>query len=405
MQTKAPSRRAAGGRLRKVSSQFALGVVACASIFVWGSIATLLGSILPTLATRANLSMTQVGHVFLANGLGLVIASLLAGPLVDVWGKKGVLLAGAGLVVGSLLLLSRASALPTIAFLAFTLGAGGSALVTGANAAVSDLYPEKRESALNFLNFFFGVGAFVTPFAIVPLEQSRGLMGVLVALAVFAGVSFLLSASTRFPAPLRSRTWSLAEATTLVRNPGFLLLGAILFFYVGVEISIWNWQVTFLTERFALDRYVAARALSGFAITLMIGRLISNRLLLVWPATHALLASTLGGAVCLGLTYGAQDFRLSFASFLAAGLFLASVFPTAVGLLGRSFPALSGTATGFGITCAWVGALVVPPAIGYVAGIRGLRTGTMLIVVAAVLLALLAAAVYRKQRGPQAVQG
>ena len=78
--------------MKKVSSQYVLAGVACASILVWGSIATLLGSILPSLSTRADLSVTQAGHIFLANGLGLVVASLIAGPLIDIWGKKGVLL-------------------------------------------------------------------------------------------------------------------------------------------------------------------------------------------------------------------------------------------------------------------------------------------------------------------------
>jgi fucose permease len=353
--------------VKKVSGQYALASAACAAIFVWGSIATLLGSILPSLSTRADLTITQAGHVFLGNGLGLVVASLVAGPLIDVWGKKNVLLGGAGLVAGSLLLFDLARTAPAVMVFAFTLGAGGSALVTGANAAVSDLFTEKREAALNLLNFFFGVGAFVTPFAIVPLEQTGGLRAVLATLVIIAVFSFLFSAAVRFPAPLRGSGWSFAEATSLARQPHFLQLGAVLFLYVGIEISIWNWQVTFLIDRFGAERYLAARVLSGF------------------------------GAVSLGLAYSLDHLAIAIGSFLAAGLFLAGVFPTAVGLLGRNFPQLSGTATGLGITCAWLGALVVPPAVGYMAAAYGLQRGTLLISSAAVLLCLLAAIVYRQQ--------
>ncbi len=386
--------------MKKVSSQYVLAGVACASIFVWGSIATLLGSILPSLSTRADLSVTQAGHIFLANGLGLVVASLIAGPLIDIWGKKGVLLGGAGLVAASLLLFDWAVTPLTVMALAFTLGAGGSALVTGANAVVSDLFTEKREAALNLLNFFFGVGAFVTPFAIVPLERTGGLRAVLAALVVIATVSLVLSAAVRFPPPLRSGGWSFAEAATLVRRSRFLQLGAILFLYVGIEASIWSWQVTFLIERFGVDRYMAARVLSGFAITLMIGRLLSNRILLVWGPAPVLLASTAAGAVSLGLAYSVGHLGVSVGGFLATGLFLASVFPTGVGLLGRNFPRLSGTATGLGITCAWLGAMVVPPAIGYVAAEYGLQTGVRLISLAAIVLCLLSAAVYWQHKAP-----
>ena len=235
------------------------------------------------------------------------------------------------------------------------------------------------------------MGAFVTPFAIVPLEQTGGLRAVLAALVVIATVSLLLSAAVRFPPPLRSGGWSFAEAATLVRRSRFLQLGAILFLYVGIEASIWSWQVTFLIERFGADRYVAARVLSGFAITLMIGRLLSNRILLVWGPAPVLLASTAAGAVSLGLAYSVSHLGVSVGGFLATGLFLASVFPTGVGLLGRNFPRLSGTATGLGITCAWLGAIVVPPAIGYVAAEYGLQTGVRLISLAAIVLCLLSA--------------
>jgi fucose permease len=149
-----------------------------------------------------------------------------------------------------------------------------------------------------------------------------------------------------------------------------------------------------LIERFGVDRYMAARVLSGFAITLMIGRLLSNRILLVWGPVPVLLASTAAGAVSLGLAYSVDHLGVSVGGFLATGLFLASVFPTGVGLLGRNFPQLSGTATGLGITCAWLGAMVVPPAIGYVAAEYGLQTGVRLISLAAVVLCLLSAAVY-----------
>ncbi len=375
-----------------------LGGVACASIFVWGSIATLLGSILPSLSARADLSIAQAGHVFLGNGLGLAVASLIAGPLIDVWGKRSVLLGGAALVAGSLLSFNLATTPAPVVILAFTLGAGGSALVTGANAVVSDLFTEKREAALNLLNFFFGVGAFVTPFAIVPLEQTGGLRAVLAVLAVIAAVSFVLSASVRFPPPLRSTGWSISEAGTLLREARFLLVGGVLFLYVGIEASVWNWQVTYLMERFATDQYLAARVLSGFAITLMIGRLISNRILMIWPPGPVLVVSTAAGAVAFGLAYTLSHFVAAAASFLAAGLFLASVFPTGVGLMGRNFPQLSGTATGLGITCAWVGALVVPPTIGYVAAAYGLESGALLISAAAVVLCLLAVGVYRSTK-------
>ena len=116
-----------------------LAGVGCARIFVWGSIGTLLASILPHLSERAGLTLEQAGQVFLANGLGLVTASLVAGPLIDIGGKKSSLFAGFLLAIGSLLLLTRADTRAAIMALAFPLSTGGSPPVIAANATVSDL--------------------------------------------------------------------------------------------------------------------------------------------------------------------------------------------------------------------------------------------------------------------------
>src|SRR5437667_4515903 len=81
-------------------------------ILVWGTIAPLLGSILPTLRERAGLSLTGSGGLFVALSSGMVVASLAAGVLLDRFGKKPVLCAAAGLIAGALVLLELARSYP-----------------------------------------------------------------------------------------------------------------------------------------------------------------------------------------------------------------------------------------------------------------------------------------------------
>src|SRR5262245_6716623 len=100
-------------------------------ILVWGTIAPLLGSILPPLRERAGLSLTGSGGMFVALSSGMVVASLAAGVLLDKLGKKSVLCAAVMLIAAALVLLEFARSYPLLVMLAFVLGAGGSALVTG----------------------------------------------------------------------------------------------------------------------------------------------------------------------------------------------------------------------------------------------------------------------------------
>src|SRR5690349_17535583 len=99
-------------------------------VLVWGTLAPLLGSILPTLRERSGLSLSGSGVMFVALSSGLVVASLLAGPMLDRLGKKKVLATAVGLIAVVLVLFEFAYNANWLIVLAFLLGMGGSALVT-----------------------------------------------------------------------------------------------------------------------------------------------------------------------------------------------------------------------------------------------------------------------------------
>src|SRR5215475_10530355 len=58
------------------------------AIFVYGMIAAMLGTILPELSERFQLTPTQNGTIAFAQAVGLMIASLGVGPLLDTEGDK-----------------------------------------------------------------------------------------------------------------------------------------------------------------------------------------------------------------------------------------------------------------------------------------------------------------------------
>jgi len=58
------------------------------AIFVYGMIAAMLGTILPDLSDRFRLTPTQNGTIAFSQALGLMIASLGVGPLLDTEGDK-----------------------------------------------------------------------------------------------------------------------------------------------------------------------------------------------------------------------------------------------------------------------------------------------------------------------------
>ena len=365
-------------------------------IFVWGSIAGLLGAILPSLRERSGISLAESGGLFVALSSGLVVASLLAGFLLDSVGKKKVLCSAVALVIVSLVAFETTNALGALLLIAFLLGAGGSALVTAAHALIADLNPEHRSGALNLLDFFFGVGAFVTPFLLVPLQKSGGIGSVLFALAALAGVVLAYLLSVTMPAPARTRDLSFADRASILGSLQFWVPATLLFLYVGTEQSVWDWQVTYFMKQLSMDNIEAARVLSIFPIAIMLGRLLTNVLLRRVAPQPLLVASAVGAALCFGLILTTHDARAASMALFVAGLFMASVFPTTLGILSGRFPETSGTALGLAITGGWLGSVAISPSFGFVAHRSDFGTAYLVVVASATAMVVVSLALWRQ---------
>jgi fucose permease len=213
---------------------------AIVAIFVYGMISAMLGTILPDLSDRFHLSPRQNGSIAFAQALGLIIASLGVGPLLDNEGKKLGLIIGLALIATTLFALPRSSGFRSILFLLFLLGVGGGIVVTGANALVSDVGEAHRATALNMVNLFFGLGGLATPFIAANLF-GRNWVRLCYTIAALTIVSLAIEASTKMPEPTRAGGFVLADAAPVLGRPLLFLLGLFLFLYVSCEVGIWNW--------------------------------------------------------------------------------------------------------------------------------------------------------------------
>ena len=95
------------------------------AIFVYGMIAAMLGTILPELSERFQLSPSQNGTIASAQALGLILASLGVGPLLDNEGQKLGMVLGLAFISVALFALPRSPGFRTILLLLFLLGVGG----------------------------------------------------------------------------------------------------------------------------------------------------------------------------------------------------------------------------------------------------------------------------------------
>src|SRR5277367_5935327 len=198
------------------------------AIFVYGMIAAMLGTILPDLSERFKLTPSQNGTIALAQAIGLTIASVGVGPLLDSQGDKVGILLGLALIVIGLFLLPRAPGFGAILALLFVLGVGGGIVVTGANALVSGVSEAHRATALNLLNLFFGLGGLATPFIAANLlkKNATRLCYTIAALTV---ETLIVNVTAKMPAPAGGGGTVFANAGSILSHSAIWMLGLFLF--------------------------------------------------------------------------------------------------------------------------------------------------------------------------------
>ena len=364
-------------------------LAAVLAIFVYGVIAAMLGTILPGLSERFHLTPNQNGLIAFAQALGLMIASLAVGPLIDSEGKKIGLMIGLALIAVALVSLPKARGYGSIIALLFLLGLGGGVVVTGANALVSDVGEAHRGTALNLVNLFFGLGGMATPFIAANLLK-RDLVKLCYAAGMFAVIALAVQWAAPIPGPTGVQSFVLADAGAVLGKPILLLCGLLLFLYVSCEVGIWNWLVQHLIAQ-GIPESRALNVLSlGFALGLLVGRVAVSPILITVPPATVTLVSAVAMALTSYLALKARTAKAAWILVFFAGVAMAPVFPTTLAIVGDAFPRMTGTAIGFAITCGWLGLAVSSRIIGAIAGGDPKRLRKALLVIPAFSVVMVA---------------
>lgn len=345
--------------------------VACGIFFVAGIIVAGFGPALPDLAANTGSSLAAAGSLISALFVGALVSQIFVGPIQDRFGVRPVLMAGLVVIaVGVAAATLSTSLAPAWGFMLFA-GLGDGVLIVGVNVMVALVFASRSVMALNLSNVFFGIGAVAGPaFAGFAKAQWGTAVPVLwLAAGAFALLALavpLLRVPRSTGIPTRDDTAEdPGSARSVYASPALWALGGLLLLYVGTEIGVGSWAITYLGRAASVATEPAALAASGYWLALTAGRLagaaggmrLGSRGLLTLA-----LSGALAGALTLLLSGGSAIAMVG--GLLLMGLSLGPVYPTVVALTTATFPYGPARAAAAVMAMGSVGGMVLPWLLG-----------------------------------------
>ena len=385
-----------------------------------GMVGTLIAPLLPEVRTALGLNYGQAGAVLSAQSIGTLIAALVGGYAADRFGKKSVLLAGSASLLFGLLLVVLARSFTPVFLSMVCVGTGFGVYQVAINALCADTSATNKGAAMNRLHVFYGLGAICGPVLSVLLLGQMGWRSIFAASSiaplVMIGALFLIripssasvpcldSGSSPTPGTAPALTPTAASDKRLARpkqtrlrwyGGSFLLLsGLILFFYVGLEVSVFGWLPSFWDNLTWAKAFPPALTSGVFWLSLTMGRLITGKISDRIGFGKFLMGACLASAVLALGWWAVQGGLLALLLIFVLGMAMGGIFPTAMVSVISQYPGRTATVSGTMSLIASFGGLLVPSAVGRVADQGGISVLPAAIAVVALALFLASAATW-----------
>ena len=344
-----------------------------AAYVVLGLSVAALGPTLIGLAEQTGSSLGQVGIVFTASSVGVVVGSLVSGRLFDRSSGHPILAMTLLLVSGLLFFVPFISNRWLLAFDLLVLGVATGALNTGVNTLTLWLFGRAVGPYLNALHFFFGLGAFLAPILIDRMVAiGGGIRWAYYLLALLAlPVAFWMS---RIPSPSQQGQEEEGQGSSTV-GYGWLtfLAAALLGLHVGAELGFGGWVFTYALA-VKLGPETTARLLNSvFWGALTIGRLVAVPLAKWLLPRTMLMLDLIGAAVSTAVILLLPGWVPAvWIGTFGLGLAFASFYATVLNFAGRRMP-VSGRAMAYILIGGNAGSMTLPWVFGQLFELIGPR--------------------------------
>jgi MFS family permease len=310
-------------------------VAGCAGLAFFGVTMLALGPLLSHLGEGANALPATLS-------IGIIIGTVIFGPVVDKFGYKGLLIAGSILALCGIQGLANLTTLPLLHISMLMLGVGGGILNGETNALVSDIYDDKmRGGKLSILGAFYCIGALLWTLLnyFIADNYSFPLNTVSVIMAVF--IVFFIA--IRFPRPKPGNNVSVAGTLRLLKYPALILFAFLLFFQSGFEGITGNFTIRFLENTHGTAANAATLSLTWFTVGMLIGRIPLGFLMKKLSDSTTLYLYLCVALAGMALLHFSPSILWIYAATALIGFGVGATYPVVFNYLGGAFKELSGT--------------------------------------------------------------
>ena len=327
---------------------------------------------IPTIQSQLHLNEAQLGAVLFALPIGLMGTLPLTSYLLSRYDSRRIMMIGAVLFNVLLCGIGLAARPWQLAILLVCFGSSRNLMNISVNAqsiGVQALYDKSiiaRFHAVWSLAGFGGaaLGALMVSFHVSPTWHFVMVAAMLTALCIYAYPGSL----RQQPSPREKKPWFALPDKRLAKY------GLISFASMACEGTMFDWSGIYFRKAVGASSKVATLGFVAYMTAMTLGRLTGDRLANRFGIRTMLTYSgTLIGSGLLIATFLPFPLTAGF-GFILTGFGVSCVIPMVFGMAGRSAEMSSGSAIAAVSTVGYLGFLAVPPLVGSVAQLAGLRS-------------------------------
>lgn len=303
-------------------------------IFIFQGLTAPLGNVMIIeIARKYGVDTSVIGYVFAMGIIGGGIAALASGYLIKRFGKRIVVFAGIIIALLAGIAITTSNYLLIFAVGMILSSVSNWFLVAVANFIIVQTYQgEKRSSRLNLLNFFYSIGALITPtLAGVMLEEGiswefvfitpffvLGILAVMAYSPAFGEVEKVIAVDGESSQPVQAEKWTM----------NIYLTGAALGCYCVAEVGYTSWIVVHLRENLTVDIVAASLVLTAFYICQAGGRFVSGFIVKYMALNRFIIICSSLGFIGTFFILVSKSYTAVFLLTIVMALGIASLYPS-----------------------------------------------------------------------------